>query len=86
MVLYKCSCRVPLFRRTDSRLSLNDSWQYADMDNGTYYMLTRVKTHAAMYGQTAAQVLEKMDSLLYENIPGKILQQNLHLQQWLPGL
>ncbi|TKK65664.1 TraB/GumN family protein [Ilyomonas limi] len=64
----------PLFRRNDSRQNLNDSWQYADMDNGTYYMLTRVKTHAAMYGQTAAQVLKKVDSLLYENIPGKILK------------
>lgn len=64
----------PLFRRNDSRLSLNDSWQYADMDNGTYYMLTRVKTHAAMYGQNTKQVLQKVDSLLYENIPGKILK------------
>jgi uncharacterized protein YbaP (TraB family) len=63
-----------LFHRTDSRLSLNDSWQYADMDNGTYYMLTRVKTHAAMYGQSAQQVLHKVDSLLYENIPGKSLK------------
>lgn len=63
-----------LFRRTDSRRSLNDSWQYADMDNGTYYMLTRVKTHAAMYGQNAGQVLQKVDSLLYENIPGRIIK------------
>lgn len=63
-----------LFHRTDSRMNLNDSWQYADMDNGTYYMLTRVKTHAAMYGQTAQQVLQKTDNLLYENIPGKILK------------
>jgi uncharacterized protein YbaP (TraB family) len=64
----------PLFRRNDSRLGINDSWQYADMDNGTYYMLTRVKTHAAMYGQSTQQVLQKIDSLLYENIPGKILK------------
>lgn len=75
----------PLFRRTDSRLSLNDSWQYADMDNGTYYMLTRVKTHAAMYGQTAAQVLKKVDSLLYENIPGKILNKTSITTNGYPG-
>lgn len=60
------------FRRSDSRI--NDSWQYADMSNGSYYMVTRVNTHAPALGQTAAEVLKKTDSLLYENIPGKIIR------------
>jgi len=51
----------------------NEGWQYSDMDNGTYYMLTRVKTHAALFGNNERSVIKKVDSLLYENIPGKIL-------------
>jgi uncharacterized protein YbaP (TraB family) len=61
-----------LYKRADSRSG--DSWQYADMSNGTYYMITRVKTHSNMFGQGEETVLKKIDSLLYENVPGKILK------------
>lgn len=47
--------------------------QFADMANGSYYMVTRVKTNASLLGQSPDEVLRKTDSLLYENIPGKIL-------------
>jgi uncharacterized protein YbaP (TraB family) len=60
-----------LYRRTDSRSP--DSWQYADMSNGAYYMIDRVRTHASFLGQKEDVLLKKVDSLLYENIPGKIL-------------
>ncbi|HEX6916185.1 MAG TPA: TraB/GumN family protein, partial [Chitinophagaceae bacterium] len=63
-----------LFKRSER--NDNPSWQYADMENGSYYMLTRVPTHAAMLGENEAMVLRKVDSLLYENIPGKILSRN----------
>ena len=44
------------------------------MSNGAYYMISRVKTHGYMSGQREeTAVLKKVDSLLYENIPGKIL-------------
>ena len=71
--------KVPgyLYKRADSRRSTNESWQYADMDNGTYYMLTRVKTHASFIAQTKEDVQRKTDSLLYENIPGKILKKTV---------
>src|SRR5580692_845730 len=55
-----------LSRRSDSRSP--DSWQYADMGNGAYYMIGRVKTHACFLGQKDDAVLRKVDSLLYENI------------------
>jgi len=61
-----------LYRRNDSRSP--DSWQYADMGNGAYYMIGRVKTHSSFLGQKDETVLKKVDSLLYENIPGKILK------------
>jgi uncharacterized protein YbaP (TraB family) len=47
--------------------------QYADMTNGSYYMVTRILTNAAILGHNEAQVERKIDSVLYENIPGKIL-------------
>jgi uncharacterized protein YbaP (TraB family) len=61
-----------LYRRPDSRTA--DSWQYADMSNGAYYLIGRVKTHGSFLGQKEEIVLKKVDSLLYENIPGKILK------------
>lgn len=50
-----------------------DMQQYADMTNGSYYMVSRLFTNAAVLGQSEAQVERKIDSVLYENIPGKIL-------------
>src|SRR5882757_5609722 len=38
-----------LYRRADSRNA--DSWQYADMGNGAYYMIGRVKTYGCFLGQ-----------------------------------
>ncbi|HMH21928.1 MAG TPA: TraB/GumN family protein [Puia sp.] len=69
-------CMLPgqWFMRNESQL--NESWQYADMENGSYYMLTRVKTHGGISGKSEAQVMKTIDSLLYDNIPGKILQKN----------
>ncbi|HEX9511450.1 MAG TPA: TraB/GumN family protein [Puia sp.] len=64
-----------LYRRSDSRTA--DSWQYADMGNGAYYMIGRVKTYGCFLGQKDETTLKKIDSLLYENIPGKILKKTV---------
>jgi uncharacterized protein YbaP (TraB family) len=47
--------------------------QYADMANGSYYMITRIMTNAWMWGHSVADVYKTIDSLLYENVPGKII-------------
>lgn len=47
--------------------------QCADMANGSYYSVTRILTNAWMWGQDKQRVSKIVDSLLYENIPGKIL-------------
>lgn len=47
--------------------------QYADMNNGAYYLITRVKTYTSFFGESTDVVLQKVDSLLYENIPGNIV-------------
>ena len=63
----------PLYKIKSGAENENDCWQYADMENGTYYIVNRVKTHAGLLNQNANVVLQKVDSLLYENIPGKII-------------
>ncbi len=75
----------PLYDKNASNPGAANSWQYADMDNGSYYMLTRVKTHAPILGQTSAEVLKKVDSMLYENIPGKIIKKVQITKSGYPG-
>jgi|CXWL01.1.fsa_nt_gi uncharacterized protein YbaP (TraB family) len=50
-----------------------DQKQYADMSNGSYYMMTRIMTNAWMWNHGADDVYKTIDSLLYENVPGKII-------------
>lgn len=75
----------PLYNKNLGKQGAANSWQYADMDNGSYYMLTRVKTHAPLLGQTQADVLKKVDSMLYENIPGKIIKKTQITKSGYPG-
>ncbi|MEO6731482.1 MAG: TraB/GumN family protein [Ferruginibacter sp.] len=70
---YSVSMPGPLFKMKDDYQRL-DRRQYADMSNGSFYLVTRVKTFASFLGQTDELILKKIDSILYENIPGKILQ------------
>ncbi|MEJ0105690.1 MAG: TraB/GumN family protein [Bacteroidota bacterium] len=58
---------------SDDDHGMFDQRQYADMANGSYYIVTRLRTNNVMWGHTADQVFKKIDSVLYENIPGKIL-------------
>lgn len=51
-----------------------DMAQYADMANGSYYVVNRIKTNHLSWGHSVDLVARKIDSLLYENIPGKILK------------
>ncbi len=54
----------------------NNQRVYADFSNGAYYMVTRVPTNNLIWSKTTEDVYKKIDSLLYENIPGKILERN----------
>lgn len=54
-----------------------DVVQYADMVNGAYYMVTRIKTNSLFWGHNNELVYKKIDSLLYENVPGKILKRSV---------
>lgn len=54
-----------------------DQQQFADMANGSYYVVTRIQTNASAWGNSSNDVFRKVDSLLYENIPGKILSKKI---------
>ena len=47
--------------------------QFADMINGAYYIVTRLKTNSSLWGHDVNMVNKKVDSLLYENVPGKMI-------------
>lgn len=56
-----------------SGITMLNQQQYADLANGAYYLVSRVKTNALALGQREEDVFKKIDSMLYENIPGKIV-------------
>jgi uncharacterized protein YbaP (TraB family) len=62
-----------------------DQKQYADMANGSYYMVTRIMTNAWMWANTTDMVFKTVDSLLYENIPGKIISKTAIIKNGLKG-
>ncbi len=68
---YKVDIPGKFYRFGES--TLYDQQQYADMANGSFYMVTRVKTNGLYWGHNTATITKKIDSLLYENVPGKIL-------------
>lgn len=68
---YKVDIPGKFYRFGDNFLF--DQQQYADMANGSFYMVTRVKTNSLYWGHNENVVAKKIDSLLYENVPGKIL-------------
>ncbi|MDR0794186.1 MAG: TraB/GumN family protein [Chitinophagaceae bacterium] len=65
---------------------LGNQTQYADMANGSYYIVTRVQTNAALIGFSNKKVEAKLDSLLYENIPGKIISKTNISANGYPGI
>ncbi len=58
-----------------------------DMANGSYYVIARQITYASMSNYTADKLLLKIDSLLYESIPGQIIsKKNIVSATGLKGL
>ncbi|HMJ48182.1 MAG TPA: hypothetical protein VK498_12695, partial [Ferruginibacter sp.] len=82
--IYSVDVPGPLYALKNDMQFLNRR-QYADMSNGAYYMVTRIKTYASFTGQQTPDVLKKIDSLLYENIPGKILLKRSLIKNDYPG-
>ena len=81
---YKVEAPGPFYKIASDVSGLNRQ-QYADMSNGCYYLLTRVQTHAPFAGNSQDQVIKKVDSLLYENIPGTIIRKTAIQKNDYPG-
>ncbi|HYJ37479.1 MAG TPA: TraB/GumN family protein, partial [Chitinophagaceae bacterium] len=83
--IYKVSIPGEKFYRFTNWSGM-DIVQFADMVNGTYYMVNRIKTNSLFYGDNVEVVQKKVDSLLYENIPGKILKKTTITKNGYKGL
>ncbi len=59
--------------------------QYADMSNGSYYMITRIMTNAWMWSHSTDDVYNRIDSLLYENVPGKMISKTMIIKNGYKG-
>ncbi|MBK9339118.1 MAG: TraB/GumN family protein [Lewinellaceae bacterium] len=55
-----------------------------DMNNGAYYTVSRLRTNGLWNGQSPAYIAQRIDSLIYEKIPGKI-QERRQLTAPFPG-
>lgn len=64
----------------------NVEYFYPDMANGAYYKITRLPYYGALSNQTPQHVLNRIDSLLFENIPGKILEKKWITRNGHPGI
>lgn len=62
-----------------------DQQQCADMANGSYYLVTRIMTNAWLWNHTTGDVYRVVDSLLYENVPGKIISKTSITRNGYPG-
>ncbi len=62
------------------------SYIHPDMANGAYYWVKRIKTYAPLQGHSLDYTLQRIDSLLYENIPGEITQKQTINIGGYPGI
>ncbi|MDB5284108.1 MAG: lipoprotein, partial [Bacteroidota bacterium] len=58
----------------------------ADMINGTYFTISRIKSYAAINHYSEAKIQKIVDSLIYENVPGKIIEQKNIDKNGVPGI
>ncbi|TND01572.1 MAG: GumN family protein [Bacteroidetes bacterium] len=57
-----------------------------DMGNGSYYYIQRLNHYGGLKGKKADYFIKRIDSLLYENIPGKIIsKKNVTSNAGYPG-
>ncbi|NVK26700.1 MAG: TraB/GumN family protein [Flavobacteriia bacterium] len=61
-------------------------YMYADMANGSFYSLRRIPTFGHLNNRNADFFFGKVDSMLFENIPGKILSKDTIEVSGFPAL
>ncbi|MFI5149286.1 MAG: TraB/GumN family protein [Bacteroidia bacterium] len=61
------------------------TYLFNDVSNGTYYYIQRVNYSGGMNGESQEHMMSRVDSVLFENIPGKILSRKTIHHDGLPG-
>jgi uncharacterized protein YbaP (TraB family) len=61
-------------------------YAYVDMANGAYYMISRMFNNSFFFGFNQNQVINAIDSLLYENVKGDIITKNKFSYKGYPAL
>ncbi len=56
-----------------------------DMVNGSYYIVTRTAYHRSLWNESPEYVLERIDSFLYEYVPGDIISNDKIMVSGYPG-
>lgn len=59
---------------------------YPELVNGAFYMVTRIKTYPTFLGKTEKDILNQLDSMLYESIPGEIISKKPITKNGYQGL
>lgn len=59
---------------------------YPDMANGSFYLISRINHYGELYNYNTNNLIEKIDSLLFENIPGDILKKETIQGATYPGI
>ena len=59
---------------------------YPDMANGAFYTITRLNTFTPLLQKSPSFILKRIDSLLFENIPGKIVHKKKITNNGFPGI
>jgi len=57
-----------------------------DLSNGVYFINQQMNTYGPFYGFSQEQMLQKTDSLLFENIPGDIKSKKRITTSGIPGI
>jgi uncharacterized protein YbaP (TraB family) len=60
-------------------------YYYPDMGNGAYYQVSRKKHNMNLQGHDQEYIMTQLDSLFFENIAGKILEQEIIEVDGFPG-
>jgi uncharacterized protein YbaP (TraB family) len=74
-----------LYNFTYASAIKSKQWVCADFDNGAYYMVSRIATQGIFWGFDTEKMTSKIDSILYENIPGKIIEKNAITTNYFKG-
>ncbi len=78
------SAKAPGKFYATSKFQAVDQSLCADMSNGTYYSCSRIKTNGLWTGQKPDFIASRIDSIIYERIPGKI-QERKRFDAPFPG-